>query len=213
MLEIVSKNNKFPVGRDGYRCRFGGRVITRARHFGKTIVCPVPAESSVMTFSEHFHVVPNGDLFLGSFVHRKDVISDVTQAGNVHFWRKRQSESEVSLFARQSLSAFLELDPNVTAPNVTKITTPTLTSVLGDVELVLGNAFNRLASASLKDTEATRRLVRLEEDMRVVLKNVSKWRTFNNEHGIPDRVVIDSESGNVMTQRLRPLCESVAYVV
>ena len=97
---------------------------------------------------------------MGSFVHRKDVVSDVSQ-DTTDFWRTRQGESEVALFSRTPLSAFLELDPNITAPNVTTFTTPTLTSVLGDVELVLGNAFNRIASASLRDSDDSRRLVRV----------------------------------------------------
>ena len=47
--------------------------------------------------------------------------------------------------------------------------------------------------------------------MRVVLQNVSRWR-LSHDKQIADRVVIDDDSGTVMTQRLRPLCESVAYI-
>jgi hypothetical protein len=130
---------------------------------------------------------------MGSFVHRRHVISDVSQH-STEFWRNRQGESEIALFSGPPLSAFLELDPNITAPNVTRLTTPSLTSVLGDVELVFGNVFNRLASASLRDSDDSRRAVRLEEDIRVVLKNVSRWR-LSTQSRIADRVVVDDDSG------------------
>ena len=155
----LSIDSKSTLSKAMYRCRFGGRVVTRGfRVSKKRILCLVPAERSVMD-STTFQIVPNSDLFMGSFVHRKDVVSDVSQ-DTTDFWRTRQGESEVALFSRTPLSAFLELDPNITAPNVTTFTTPTLTSVLGDVELVLGNAFNRIASASLRDSDDSRRLVR-----------------------------------------------------
>ena len=100
--------------------------------------------------------------------------------------------------------------------------------MLGDVELVLGNAFNRIASASLRDSifktsrtccsSYTSTSLKLPHEYRFVSKRhpcrpaeCVDWR-LSHDKRIADRVVIDDDSGTVMTQRLRPLCESVAYI-
>eukprot|EP00939_MAST-03C_sp_MAST-3C-sp1_P002137 g2137.t1 len=244
-----SKKKTVPPPPEGeeYRCRFGGRVVVRGfydRSDG-SVACVVPSEGVLPASKRNpgtpWRLASGGDLYAGADWRRRNGRAELG------VWARQPLAAflEIKERLREKIAAEASSPPcpegtlcetipeplplrssNVPMGTATG-TNRVLTTVLGDVELVLGNAFQRIASTPLLDTRESRWIVGIEEDLRTVLHNVTRWRLGHAAVSpFGPRVVVmeDEEKGeNVnpvlsprgvlwLEQRTRPLCEAVAYV-